>query len=44
MKTIKWFTDTETTGLLKSLDQILSFSVVLEKGAETEEAYEKMSY
>lgn len=41
MKTIKWFTDTETTGLLKSLDQILSFSVVLEKGAETEEAYEK---
>lgn len=41
MKTIKWFTDTETTGLLKSLDQILSFSVVLEKGAETAEAYEK---
>lgn len=41
MKTIKWFTDTETTGLLKSLDQILSYSVVLEHGSKTIEAYEK---
>lgn len=41
MKTIKWFTDTETTGLLKQLDQILSFSVVMEKGSETEHSYEK---
>lgn len=41
MKTIKWFTDTETTGLLKQLEQILSFSVVLEKGADTIEAYER---
>lgn len=41
MKTIKWFTDTETTGLLKQLEQILSFSIVLEQDAETIQAYEK---
>jgi hypothetical protein len=40
LKTIKWFTDTETTGLLKELEQILTFSVVLEKQAKTEQAYE----
>lgn len=41
MKTIKWFTDTETTGLVKLLEQILSFSVVLEENADTVQAYEK---
>lgn len=30
MKTIKFFTDTETTGLIKELDQILAYSEVLE--------------
>lgn len=41
MKTIKWFTDTETTGLLKELEQILTYSVVLEEGDKNVEAYEK---
>lgn len=41
MKTIKWFTDTETTGLLKELEQILTYSVVLEEGDKTVEAYER---
>ena len=31
MKTIKFFTDTETTGLLGEAEQVLTFSVVLEK-------------
>jgi DNA polymerase III epsilon subunit-like protein len=41
MKTIKWFTDTETTGLLKELEQILTYSVVLEEGDKTIDAYER---
>lgn len=31
MKTLKFFTDTETTGLLGEVEQVLTFSVVLEK-------------
>lgn len=41
MKTVKWFTDTETTGLLKTLEQILSFSIVLENKDQNEHAYEQ---
>ena len=42
MKTLKFFTDTETTGLLGDAEQILTFSVVLEKPSSVISAeYEK---
>lgn len=42
MKTLKFFTDTETTGLLAKLDQVLTYSVVLEEeGGQTVEELEQ---